>query len=80
MKIFSLSFDKIFEWFATFVLLLGVVLTSYNMFPATLYVGIFGNILWIFIGIRWKKYSLAVISVIITGIYLSGLVKLWLGI
>ena len=68
-------FEKIFEWAATLVLIVGVALTSYNIYPENVVISLIGNAMWIVLAIWWKKWSLIVIEVIITSIYIAGLVS-----
>ena len=65
------------EWLATIVLIAGVALTSWNIYPANIYVSAAGNMLWFAIGIHWKKWSLITIQIIVTGIYAVGIAKYW---
>jgi hypothetical protein len=63
------------EIVATISLICGVALNSYNIYPANLYVNIFGNFFWLLLGISWKKWSLIIIEIITLAIYFSGLFK-----
>jgi hypothetical protein len=67
--------EKIYEWISTFVLLLGVFLTSINYFPLNIYISLIGNIMWFVLGIHWKKWSLIIIQIIISLIYIFGIIK-----
>lgn len=64
-----------FEWTCTFVLLIGVFLTSLNVFPINIWFLMFGNLGWIALGYFWKKWSLLILQTIITVIYIAGLIK-----
>jgi hypothetical protein len=66
------------EWTATAFLIVGVALTSFNVFPLNLAVSMLGNVGWLFVGILWRKWSLIVIQVILTIIYVSGLANHYL--
>jgi hypothetical protein len=66
-----------FEWLCTAVLLGGVALTSFNIFPLNLWVLFFGNFGWILLGLVWRKWSLVVMQIIITVIYIVGIIKLY---
>jgi hypothetical protein len=70
--------DVVLEWTATGVLLVGVALTSYDVFPINLYVSLAGNLIWVVVGVVWKKPPLVITSGVISAVYLSGLVRLWL--
>jgi hypothetical protein len=73
MKLPSLEF--ILEWSATFVLLIGVALTSYNFYPYNVYVSLLANLLWLWLGFVWKKWSLIVVEIVVVAMYLAGTVK-----
>lgn len=65
------------EWLATVVLIVGVALTSWNIYPVNIYVSAAGNLLWLVVGLHWRKLSLITIQIIVTGIYAVGLWKYW---
>ena len=67
-----------FEWLCTFVLLAGVVLTSFNIYPLNIWVLTIGNLGWIALGFLWKKFSLIIVQTIITIIYIIGIIKNYL--
>jgi hypothetical protein len=67
--------EKIYEWISTFVLLVGVFLTSINYFPLNIYISLIGNIMWFVLGILWKKWSLIIIQIIISALYIFGIIK-----
>lgn len=69
--------DLVAEWAITIILIIGVALTSYNIFPLNLWVSAVGNIGWLYLGIIWKKWSLFTVQLIITAIYLAGLINLY---
>jgi len=67
--------NGLIEWTATFLTIAGVFLTSFNCYPANLYVGMLGNFIWVIVAIQWRKWSLLVIQVVITIIYLTGILS-----
>jgi hypothetical protein len=68
--------DRMFwmEWSSTFILIIGVVLTSFNIFPANVYFSLLGNVGWAIVSVAWKKWSLLVIQAVVSIIYLIGLI------
>lgn len=70
----------IIEWIATITLILGVALTSWNIYPANIYMSALGNFLWLLIGFYWRKFSLIVIQFVIMFIYIGGIIKLFMHI
>lgn len=65
------------EWSATITLMLGVALTSFNVYPANIYMSILGNFLWFLMALHWKKLSLTIIQSVILLIYVGGVIKLF---
>ena len=43
------------EWAATITLILGVALTSWNVYPANIYMSTVGNFLWLLMAFHWKS-------------------------
>jgi len=69
----SKRFEIAVEWLATVVLIAGVALTAYNVYPLNVYVSIAGNFLWFIVALMWRKWSLITIQSIILLIYIFGL-------
>jgi hypothetical protein len=63
------------EWVSTAILIIGVALTAYNVYPLNIWLSLLGNIGWFVIGWIWKKYSLLTIQVVISIIYILGLMS-----
>ena len=70
--------DAIIEWSLTALLIVGVALTSFNVYPINLWVCVCGNIGWIYLAWTWRKWSLLVVQLIITVIYILGISKVYL--
>ena len=66
------------EWTATVTLMLGVALTSFNVYPANIYMSILGNFLWFLMALHWKKLSLTIIQLVVLVIYVGGIIKIFL--
>lgn len=62
------------EWVSTLVLVIGVVLTSFNIYPLNLVFSLLGNVGWAVVSVAWRKWSLLVIQSIVTVIYIIGLI------
>ena len=69
--------DKVFwtEWLSTAILIIGVILTSFNFFPANVYFSLIGNVGWAIVAVAWKKWSLFVIQAVVSLIYIIGLIN-----
>lgn len=68
------------EWTATITLIIGVALTSWNIYPANIYMSAVGNLLWLFMALHWKKWSLITIQIFILLIYAAGVIKVFMGV
>lgn len=68
------------EWTATITLIIGVALTSWNVYPANIYMSALGNFLWLLMALHWKKWSLITIQVFIILIYAAGVIKVFMGV
>lgn len=68
------------EWAATITLIVAVGLTSWNVYPANIYMSALGNFLWLLMALHWKKWSLITIQVFILLIYAAGVVKVIMGV
>ena len=68
------------EWSATITLIIGVALTSWNVYPANIYMSALGNFLWLLMALHWKKWSLITIQVFIILIYAGGVIKVLMGV
>lgn len=67
--------DIIIEWVATGIFLVSVLLTSFNLYPLNVYVALLANVLWLWLGFIWKKWSLIIVEAVVVVIYLIGTVK-----
>ena len=63
-----------FEWGSTIILLCGAALTSLNIYPMNVFLSLAGNLGWLVVSVMWRKPSLIVIQLVITVIYVAGLV------
>jgi hypothetical protein len=73
------KYDWVFymEWFATAILVIGVVFTSFNIYPINLYLSLAGNLALAIVGWQWRKWSLLVTQGTVTVIYLAGIYSVW---
>jgi hypothetical protein len=67
------TWDFWFEWAITAILIVGVALTSYNVYPLNIWLSFIGNFGWMILGYLWRKWSLFVVELIIVVIYMAGL-------
>lgn len=68
------------EIIATLTLIVGVALTSWNVYPINIYINVVGNFLWFLLAIKWNKWSLIVIQTFVLLLYFGGMIKLIMGV
>jgi hypothetical protein len=69
--------EWLLEWGSTAILIIGVSLTAFNIFPLNVYLSLIGNFGWFLLAVYWKKWSLVTVQLIVTTIYVLGLIKLF---
>ena len=62
------------KWIASFLLIIGVVLTSNNIFPANLIFHAIGMLGWFVVGILWNDRALIVINAVTLALMSNGLI------
>jgi hypothetical protein len=63
------------EWISTFILVAGVALTSWDITPWNMWLGLIANAAWSYLSVRWRQWSLLVISIVICSLYVGGLIR-----
>lgn len=63
------------RWTGTISYLIGMVLTSLNIFPLNLLFGAVGGALWCLVGIQGKDRALVTVEAASFGIYMFGIVN-----
>ena len=71
----SSTVEFVLEWTSTALVIVGAVLTAWNIYPMNLAVQFVGNVGWFAVGYMWRKWSLMTIQLIISIIYVSGLIS-----
>jgi hypothetical protein len=64
------------KWAGTILCLIGIGLTSLNIFPLNLWFGFIGSGLWAWSGIQQKDFALFTVEAVAVAMYLGGLIKL----
>lgn len=64
------------RWTGTILCLLGIGLTSLNIFPLNLWFGFIGSGLWAWAGYRDNDFALLTVEGVAVLMYLGGLIKL----
>jgi len=63
------------RWSGTVLCLLGIGLTSLNIFPLNLWFGFIGSGLWAWSGIQQKDWALFVVEGVAVLMYLYGIIR-----
>ena len=69
--------ERTIEWAATVCFLISVVLTSLDIFPVNLYVSLATNLLWLWVGFIWRKWSLITVEAVVCVMYAVGIFRYW---
>lgn len=80
--VITIEFDEVFmkyksdwwiKWISTVVLIGGALLTSFDITPWNKWLSFVGNFGWLIVGYMWREWSLFVISLVLTFIYIVGI-------
>jgi hypothetical protein len=64
------------RWGGTFLCLVGIALTSLNIYPLNLLFGLVGSFLWTVQGYLYRDNALLLVELVAVLIYLAGIVKI----
>jgi hypothetical protein len=62
------------KWSGTVLCLVGIALTSFNIYPANIIFGLIGSGLWTLAGILQKDAPLVLVEAVATVLYLFGII------
>ena len=63
------------KWASSIVLMLGMTLTSQNIFPYNLYFHLLGTLGWTYVAIVWNDRALLVINSVALSIFINGILS-----
>ena len=66
--------DWYIKWIATIGLIIGMVLTSNNIYPLNLYVNSIALVGWIIVAAIWNDRALIILNTVGLSIYVNGVV------
>ena len=66
------------KWTGTTLCLIGIALTSLNIYPLNLWFGFVGSGLWAYAGLREKDMALFVVEIVAVAMYFVGLIKVFM--
>ena len=62
------------KWLGTLLCLIGIALTSFNIFPANIVFGLIGSGLWTLAGVLQNDAPLVLVEAVATILYLFGII------
>jgi hypothetical protein len=65
------------EWTSTIILIIGVALTAFDVYPLNAFMSLLGNLGWFVMALYWRKWSLGIVQIIVSLIYVIGLIHLY---
>jgi hypothetical protein len=65
----------IIKWLGTILCLLGIALTSFNIYPANILFGLIGSALWTLAGFIQRDIPLLLVEFVAVVLYFGGLVS-----
>jgi hypothetical protein len=65
------------RWGGTLLCLIGIALTSLNIYPLNLLFGLVGSFLWTVQGYLYKDYALLTVELVAVVIYILGVIKVF---
>jgi hypothetical protein len=65
------------KWTGTGLCLIGIALTSLNIYPLNLWFGLVGSGLWAWSGVQQRDYALFVVEAVAVLMYFLGLIKVF---
>lgn len=63
-----------YKWIATILCLIGIFLTSINIFPSNIWFGVVGSAIWAFAGIYQRDIPLFLVEFVAVAFYAYGVV------
>ena len=65
------------KWLGTILCLIGIALTSANIYPANIFYGLVGSAIWAFAGIWQRDIPLFLVEAVAVAFYIAGVVSLF---
>jgi len=67
--------SKLISWLANIITVVGVTLTSFDVYPLNIIILALAGVFWVITGLLWKKPELWTLNALICVIYLYGLIR-----
>ena len=68
------SFLWFIKWTSSIILIIGMILTAYNIYPYNLFYHVVGLAGWLLVAILWKARSLIMLNTVALVIYANGII------
>jgi hypothetical protein len=65
----------LFKWVATCLCLIGIALTSYNIYPMNIVLSAGGSAMWAWAGWKQRDNPLLIVEVVAVFFYISGMIS-----
>jgi hypothetical protein len=63
------------KWFGTILCLIGIGLTSFNIYPANIFFSLIGSTLWTYAGFLQKDKPLFLVELVAVIFYIAGVIS-----
>ena len=73
------TLDWYIKWVSSFIILIGMALTSINLTPFNLYFHFVGVSGWLIVGLMWHDRALMVVTSVAAMIFLMGILRYYFG-
>ena len=73
------TLDWYIKWVSSFIILIGMALTSINLTPFNLYFHFVGVSGWLIVGLMWHDRALMVVNSVASMIFLMGILRYYFG-
>ena len=73
------TLDWYIKWVSSFIILIGMALTSINLTPFNLYFHFVGVSGWLIVGVMWHDRALMVVNSVAAMIFLMGILRYYFG-
>jgi hypothetical protein len=68
---------KLIKWLGTILCLIGIALTSFNIYPINIVLGLIGSALWTWAGWAQKDMPLFLVEAVAVVMYMAGVIALF---
>jgi hypothetical protein len=66
------------KWLGTILCLLGIALTSFNIYPLNIVLSFIGSGLWALAGILQRDVPLFIVEAVAVALYFTGIITFWI--